>query len=218
MDIKAELIKNKDEKYKDFQKGLVPNVDESRIIGVRLPVIRKLAKQVNLDTDEFDFNCYEEAMMFGIAIGNLKYNWYKYLDVFVPIIDNWAVCDSASSSMKFVKTHQEEMWNYLKKYMYSENEYEVRFVVVIMMDYYINDEYIDRMINYLSSVKSDKYYINMAIAWALSFVYFKYKEKVMKFINENTLSDFVHNKTIQKIRESNRISKEEKISLNKLKR
>lgn len=218
MNVREELFLNQDLKYRDFTKKLLPTVSEEKIIGVRIPVLRKFAK--NLNDDNFDWYYFEEVMLHGLEIGYSNYEFdekLRLLDQFIPKIDNWSVCDSVSSSLKFINKNKEDFLNYLQKYMNSEEEYEIRFVVVTLMNYYIEDEYIDFVIDYLTNIKSSYYYVNMAVAWALSVAFVKYEYKVMPIIKQKQLTKDVHNMLISKIRDSYRVDTSKKEILKKLK-
>ncbi len=223
-DLRTELYKLSDEKYKKFHSGLCPNV--KNIIGVRIPKLREIAKTISkekpiefLDTYKCEF--YEEKMIYGLVIGYMKENLktrLKYLDKFVPIIDNWAICDCSCSTYKFTNKNLEKMWEYLQKYVSSQNEFEVRFFCIMLMDYYLTDKYIDKVLEIYNKIKLDKYYVKMGIAWGISVAFVKYETKVRKFLENNNLDDFTHNKSIQKIIESYRVNEETKNELRKLKR
>ena len=222
--LRAELKKLTDEKYREFQKSLCPNVDD--IIGVRVPQLRELAKKIAKQKpleflEEFKPEFYEERMIYGLVIGYMKKDLevrLKYLDVFVPIIDNWAICDCCCSTYKFTNQNLEEIWTYIQKYINSKNEFEVRFAVIMLMDYYLNDEYIDRVLKIYNSIKIDEYYVKMGIAWGISVAYIKQKEKTKIFLKKNNLDDFTYNKAIQKIIESDRVTMREKEILKEMKR
>lgn len=219
MNIREELFKHQDLKYKEFHSKLVPTVNSDKIIGVRIPQLRKIGKA--LTDNHFDWDYYEEVMLHGFYIGYAKLPFEErlaLLDNFVPKIDNWAVCDCVCSSLKFINKNKAEFLAYLKKFMHSESEYEIRFSIVILMDYYIDDEYSDLAVNYLKNIKSDFYYVNMAAAWALSVAFVKYREKVMPLIENNSLTKEIHNMTISKIRDSFRVDKETKSYLKTLRR
>ncbi len=219
MNVKKELFSNQDSKYKEFMIKLLPTVSEDKLIGVRIPVLRKIAKKLN--NNDFGWDYYEEIMMHGFKIQYGKYDFserLKLLDEFVPKIDNWSVCDSVTSTLKFIGNDKAEFLNYLNKFMYSENEYELRFAIVVLMDYYLEDDYIDSCIDYFKSIKSSYYYVNMAVAWALSAAFVKYQDKVMPLLENNELTDEVHNMTISKVRDSLRVDKKEKELLRMLKK
>lgn len=211
MNVLNELFKYADVEYKTFYKKLIPNVSEEKIIGVRIPQLRKIAKC--LDNDDFGWDYYEEIMLHGFYIGYKKLDLaqrLKMLEEFIPKIDNWAVCDCVCSTLKFVKKNQAEFLDFLQKYMYSDKEYDVRFAVITLMDYYLDDEYIDYTLNYLKNIRSEYYYVNMGAAWAFCTAFSKYKDKVLPLLENRQLSSEIHNMTISKIRDSYRVDKETK--------
>ena len=116
-----------------------------------------------------------------------------------------------------MKKDQEYWFTFLQPYLESENEFEVRFAVVSMLDHFVNDTYLERLFQAFDSIKHEGYYVKMAVAWAVSICYIKYPEATWEYLERKSLDDFTHNKTIQKIRESYRISKEEKDRLLELK-
>lgn len=230
-EIILKLKKMQDTKYKSFQSGLIPNIDENEIMGVRLPRLRKLSKEIAnkwgleyfdevVKTPKDDLY-YEEKMLAGMVAGNTKMDfdtWQKCMEQYVPFIDNWAVCDSICSSMKIANKYQEETWRYLQKFLDDSREFYIRFGVVMAMDYFLNDEYIDKVLAKLPEVKTDDYYAMMAVAWTVSVAFVKYENKSMELIKSANLDIVTHNKSIQKIRESNRVNKEKKSLLLQFKR
>lgn len=216
MNVREELFRLQDLKYRDFHSALIPNIDKNELIGVRIPELRKLAKK--LTDDNFQWEYYEEIMLHGFYIGYAKLSYNDRLELlkaFIPKINNWAVCDCVSSTFKFVNQNKSEFINFLKPYMNSKAEYELRFAVVMLMDYYLDDEYINFTVDYLSALKSEHYYVNMAIAWALSAAFIKNESIVMPLIKNAVLEPFVHNKTISKICDSYRVEKAVKEELKK---
>jgi len=223
-EIMQKLYELQDLKYKQFHSSLCPNVNN--IIGVQVPKLRNIAKELSkTNSKEYleleDIIYYEEKVIQGILIGMSKISIQeikKYLEKFIPKIDSWAVCDVVCSSLKITNKYQKEMWEFLNKYINSNKEFEIRFAVVMYLDYYLNDEYIDKVVKNISKIKSDKYYVQMAVAWLLSVSYIKQKEKTLNYLKENNLDDFTYNKALQKIIESYRVSKEEKEFIKTLKR
>lgn len=212
MNVRDELFKHQDISYKNFHSKLIPNVPADEIIGVRVPVLRKIAKQALKEKAGVGSKYYEEKMLRGFMAGYRKCSideHLKELAEFIPLIDNWAVCDCSCSTFKFTEKNREEVWEFIQPYL-SGNEYDIRFAVVMIMDYYLTDEYIDRAIDILFSIKSDLYYVNMAVAWAVSVAYVKYENKILPLLESKTLPDWVHNKAIQKICESYRVEKDKK--------
>lgn len=222
--IRSKLKNLADEKYKKFHSGLCPN--NKNIIGVRIPKLRNLAKEISkgdwrkfLEHNKNEY--YEEIMLEGFVIGYAKMELeerFKLLTTFVPKIDNWAVCDCSCSTFKFVQKNKKEMWEFIKIYLNSSKEFELRFVIIIILDYYLTDEYIDEIFKIFDNIKKEDYYVKMAIAWTLQVAYVKYKEKTIKYLENNKLDKFTHNKAIQKMIESYRIDKKEKEILRKMKR
>ena len=119
MDVRKELFENQDLKYKEFQSKLVPNISEEKIIGVRMPVLRKMAKKAKVENADFSTDYYDELLLKAMIIGLKKCSVSEHLDdlkAFVPLIDNWAVCDCCCSTYKFMKKDQEEWFSFLKTY------------------------------------------------------------------------------------------------------
>lgn len=222
--IRKELKELADERYKEFHSGLCPGTDN--ILGVRVPILRDYAKQLTKQDwrtilKQLGNAYYEEIMLEGMLIGlaNMELEErLQYLSNFIPKIDNWAVCDVVCAGLKFTKKHQEEMWEFIQKYLQSDQEFELRFGIVMLLDFYITDTYIDSVITILDGIKHEGYYVKMAIAWTLSVAYIKYPKQTMTYLKNNTLDDFTYNKALQKILESYRVTKEEKEIIRKMKR
>lgn len=213
-----------DKTYQEFHKGLCPNVED--IIGVRIPDLRKIAKQIAKENpreylEKIPKEYYEEKMLQGFVIGYMKASLeekLRYLDKFVPIIDNWAICDCCTSTYKFTNQYQKEVWEYLKKYLNSNKEFELRFAIIMLMDYYLTEEYIDEVLKIYDNIHHDGYYVKMGVAWALSVCYVKFPERTMKFLKNNNLDDFTYNKALQKMIESYRVDEKTKQLFRKMKR
>ena len=219
MNVREELFSNSDEKYKSFHLSLLPGFSADKLIGVRIPILRRIAK--NLENDDFAWEYYEEVMLHGFYIGYAKLGFDERLSLlerFIPKIDNWAVCDCVCSTLKFIKNSRNDFLPFLGRYMYSKSEYEKRFAIVIIMDYYLDDEYRDFAIDYLKNIESDKYYVNMAAAWALSAAFVKFPDKVTPLIENGVLRGDIHNMTVSKICDSLRVDKKTKEYLKKFKR
>lgn len=223
-EIKEKLYELSDKKYKEFHSGLCPNTDN--ILGVRIPNLRKLAKEIAQgDLNEFyknvDNKYYEEIMLQGMCIGYAKIGIEERISLlkeFVPKIDNWAVCDSCCSTYKFTNKNREKMWNFINTYLESKEEFELRFAIIMMMDYYIDDEYIDKVFEKIDKIDSEKYYVQMAKAWLLQVAFVKYEEKTLKYFKNNKLDRFTYNKALQKIIESYRVSEKTKDMIRNMKR
>ncbi len=225
------LEQSTDEKYLDFNSSLVPG-ETAPMLGVRVPRLREIAKGIAKEDGEGyisavrkaeqDGHAYhEELLLHGMVIGYVKCGRQKrqeLLDSFVPVIDNWAVCDSSCMTYKFMKKDAEEWFEYLQKYAASEREYEVRFAVVCMLAHFITEPFICRVLDILGGIRHDGYYVKMAVAWAVSVCFVKFPEKTKALLQGGGLDDFTQNKSIQKIRESYRASKEDKEELLRWKR
>ncbi len=146
--IKKKLLELSDPKYKEFHGELCPGTEN--IIGVRVPVLRKYAQELFKEKDwkqtieEIDNEYYEEIMLQGMLIGQAKNEdintILKYVEKYVPKIDNWAICDVFCAGLKVTKKYKKEMWKFIQKYLKSDKEFEIRFAVVMILDYYIDDE------------------------------------------------------------------------------
>ena len=224
--IRQDLLDLQDKKYKEFHSSLCPGTDN--IIGVRIPVLRnyakKLSKQENF-REYISFNktvYYEEVMLQGMLIGLIKKCDIKeiltMLKNFVPKIDNWAVCDICCAGLKVVNKNKETVWNFIQKYLKSKKEFELRFATVMMLDYFIDDKYIDDVLNILDNIKHDGYYVKMAVAWTISVAFVKFQDKTMKYLKKNNLDDWTYNKSLQKICESLRVDKKTKEMIKKMKK
>lgn len=222
--IRRQLEKNADPAYREFHRSLVPGL--KNFLGVRVPKLREISKKAAREdywtfAREADGEIYEELMIRGMMIGYArlsKEEQYRELDNFVPLINNWAVCDCCCSTYKFMKNDQKDWFAFLKTYAASDREYEIRFALVSMLDFFINEDYIDQVLEILGQIRHEGYYVKMAAAWAVSICYVEFPEKTEEFLKKNHLDDFTHNKSIQKIRESYRVSKEDKERLKSLRR
>ena len=212
-----------EEKYKDFNSKLV--LTKYKMYGIKVPILRDIAKKISKTNiisflDIVKSNSYEEVMIEGLVISYIKEVdlCIKYFNKFINKIDNWAICDTCISSMKIVNKNKELFLKQIKKYIESKNEYVVRVGVVLLLNYYIEDSYIDLVFDIINSINREDYYINMAIAWLVSVCFVKYRNKTFKYLNDNKLNRFTYNKSIQKIIESYRVSLEDKEILRSMKR
>ena len=200
---------------------------------MRLPILRSISKEVALskeflanDKEEYmkiqKNDTFEEVMIKGFLIEYVKEFEFdkklKLFENFIPYIDNWSVCDSVITTLKFIKKDRKKVWKFLDKYFKSEKEFYLRAAIVVSMDYFIVDEYIDLVLDKYKEIVLKDYYVKMALAWSLSMIYINYKEKVLDFLNSNNLDNFTHNKSIQKMIESYKVSEEDKNYLKRLKK
>lgn len=221
--IRKILLENSDEKYRKFSSSLIPNTDN--LLGIRIPFLRKFAKSIaKTCAEEFlrEKNCeyFEETMLQGMVIGLVKTDItqrFELIKDFLPKIQNWSVCDSFCSGLKFVKGNEKEVLEFIKPYIKSEKEFEVRFAAVMLLNYYVNDEYIDETLKLLDEFIHEAYYAKMAVAWAISICYINYPDKTFEFLKRTKVSPWVFNKSIQKITDSTKIGKDLKDKVRNLK-
>ncbi len=219
----TQLSQNSDSEYKDFQTGL--SVGSNYMYGVRVPKLRTFAKRI-AERDWQGFmsvardNSYEEIMIQGMVLNYIKCDLgerFRLTDEFIKKIDNWAICDTFCSGFKSAKDNQADVWDYIIKYADSKKEFEKRFMIVMMMNHFLNDEYIDRVLEIIEKTELKEYYVMMAAAWTISTAFVKYREKVLALLEEKKLDATAHNKAIRKCVESYRVSNEDKALLRSLK-
>ena len=222
--IREQLLNLKNEDFKKFSEKIINTNYE--IIGVKTDVLKKLAKQnISSYKDYFKENhiYYEEYMIHGFMLGYLKIPLNElmlYINDYIKLIDNWAMVDSIVSNLKVFKKHEKEVFELAKLYVNSEKEFEIRFGYCILLSYYIctsKQQYIYEIFS-LCNKKHNMYYVQMMVAWLLSVSYIKFKEETYQLLLNNNLDDFTYNKTISKICDSYRVSKDDKQLLKKMRR
>ena len=222
--ITDKLFKLQDKKYQDFSSKLIPNIDKDTIIGVKNPKLRELAKEIKDEEyiqdflDELPHKYQEEYLLHGILL-SIKYKdideLLLRLDIFLNYANNWAVTDIISP--KLFKKYPDKVYKYITKWCKSKYEYKVRFGVVSLLQFYLDDNYRDSELTLINSIKYDSYYVNMAIAWFYSFALIKQYDKVIGLFEGKKLNKWIHNKSIQKATESYRVSDDKKEYLRSLK-
>ncbi|MBR3255486.1 MAG: DNA alkylation repair protein [Clostridia bacterium] len=213
-----------DIEYKKFHSSLVLN-SKYEMIGIRLPKMREIAKEIaKTDIEEFlnyvQDKYYEEVMIQGLVIAQIKDEklFNKYFKQYVKKIDNWALCDTFCNSIKIVRKHEEKYFKEAIKLALNKDEFLSRTGIVIILSHFVNENNIEIIFNTLNSIESDKFYINMAQAWLICELYIKFPKQTLRFIKQDNLNKFTHNKAISKIHDSYRVSKEEKEFLNSLRK
>ena len=184
------------------------------MLGIRIPILRKLAKDIlkeNIDWKDFlnnDPKYFEETILQGLLIAYSKINFQEKMELvknFVPKIDSWEICDTFVPTLKIEEKNLNEFWGFILPYTKSNKEFEVRFSIISMLDYFLNEEYVDEVIKVLDKISHDGYYVKMGIAWVLAEIGIKYNNKLMKYLKgKNNLDKFTFNKTLQKMIESYR--------------
>jgi len=224
MKIQKELFSLQDKKYMKFLSKLTPNVSEDTIIGVRIPEIRKLAKKLVKNDEYEDFlkelphKYYDENLLHGAIISENKdfENCIELLDSFLPFVDNWAVCDTISP--KIFKKHKKELIEKIKEWSQSDKTYTCRFGIEMLMTHFLDEDFKKEYLEMVANIHSEEYYVKMAVAWFFATALAKQWDYAVIYLENNRLDVWVHNKTIQKARESLRILEDKKGYLKGLKR
>ena len=213
----------RDEKFRDFTSKLIPGVDKELIIGVRVPEIRRLAKTLSADErkkfiSELPHKYHEENLLHGAILQLIKNDIGEVIsetEKFLPYIDNWAVCDMSQS--KLLGKYPDMVFGKACEWAKSEKTYTVRFAIDVLLQFFLDENFKPEVFSLAESIVSEEYYINMALAWFWSFALIKRYDEALPIIESKRLPAFVHNKAIQKARESYRISDERKEYLKTLK-
>lgn len=207
------LFSLKDDEYKKFNQKIVKT---DNIIGIRLPILKNIAKII-AKNDYLSFiknnkhQYSEEIMLHGLVITYLKIDFnesIKLFDEYIKYIDSWATCDSVVMNYKVVSKNLDICLIKIKEYLKSDKPF-IKRVGIVLLFYYLNDDYIDEVLKLINSIKSDDYYVKMANAWLISICLVKYYDKTVKFLKSCQLDDWTYNKALQKAIESYRIKDKE---------
>ena len=210
------LYELQDLRYQQFQSKLILN--EIPLIGIRIPILKKISKQLSKgDYKSFiKYNShlyFEEIILYGLVLSYLKIDFKTiiiYLNDFLPFNSNWAINDTVCASLKIFSKNREEGFKWILEKLHSNNPWDIRFAFILLLDHYMVDEYIDDILQLVQTSYINHYYVNMAIAWLLSICYIKYPEKTIMILENKKLDIWIHNKTISKIRDSYRVTKDKK--------
>lgn len=222
-EIHEELFRNRDAEYQSFQVKLLPTLNPNTVIGVRTPVLRKLAKALYKENDFTEFinnlphEYFDENQLHALLISEIKdfERCIEELNKFLPCVDNWATCDQMSP--KVFKKHKEGLPEQIKTWLVSQKPYTVRFAIGMLMEHFLDDAFDMQYPKLVSEIRSEEYYVNMMIAWYFATALAKRYEETLPFLENKTLDRWTHNKTIQKALESYRISDGQKRYLRTLK-
>lgn len=222
-EIQKLLFAKQDIKYRDFQAPLFPNIEKERMIGVRTPELKKLAKELydsetaNKFMEALPHYYFDENQLHAFLISLIKdyKTCLKEVEKFLPYIDNWGTSDQ--SSPKVFNKHKEELIKEIKRWLKSKHVYTVRFAIRMLLGLYLDESFKEEYLEWVSAIKSDEYYINMMIAWYFATALAKQYQTTIKYLEEKRLSPWVHNKTIQKAIESYHINDAQKSYLRTLK-
>jgi len=224
-EIRERLIAEQDIEYRDFQIKLTPGIDAESVIGVRTPVVKKLAKEIFKEGkyDEFlkeiPHFYYDEMNIHSFILCEIKdYDTVICeIDKFLPYVNNWATCDSMKPKKAFQK-NLDRLETDIKRWIKSGETYTIRFGIEMLMNFYLDEHFKPEYLEWVSKIRSEEYYVNMMIAWYFATALAKQYDATIPFIEKHLLDDWTHRKSIQKARESYRITNEQKEYLNSLKR
>lgn len=210
--IRNELLGMRDDKYRAFHSKLMPTVDFERVIGIRTPQLRKYAvslsktQQADAFLKHLPHYYYEENNLHAFLLERIKdYDvLVSALDEFLPYVDNWATCDMMSP--KAFTQNKRGLAEKIREWLCSEDVYAVRFAVVTLMKLYLDEDFDEKYMLWVSQVNSTEYYIKMAVAWYFATALAKQYDAAIKYLTQRRLDNWTHNKTIRKAIESNRIS------------
>ena len=213
-----------DLKYKEFHSSLVLN-SKYEMIGIRVPIMRSIAKKI-AKGDIIGFlkyaqgKYYEEVMIQGLVISHIKdeKTFNDYFKNYIIKIDNWALCDSFCSSIKIVEKYEDKYFKEAIILAQDKREFISRVGLVIILNHFVSEKNLSTIFDTLNNIDSDLFYINMAEAWLICDMYIQYPKETELYLKDNKLNRFTQNKAISKIRDSFRVSKEEKNMLNKYKK
>ncbi len=222
-EIREELYRLRDEKYRDFQIKLIPSVDASAVIGVRTPELRGYAKQLSKREDVGDFlrdlphTYFDEDQLHAFIVSEIKdyAACVEEVSRFLPYVNNWATCDQMSP--KVFKKHRAELIKKIKEWLGSDKTYTLRFAAGMLMEHYLDEDFSGEYPGIVAGIRSEEYYVNMMRAWYFATALAKQYGNVLPFIEERRLDAWTHNMAIRKAIESLRISPERKAYLKSLK-
>ena len=223
MKIQEKLLALQDEKYRDFHSKLIPTIPRETVIGIRTPAIRKLAKEYAKDSESTEFleqlphTYYDENILHALLVSEIRdYDiCVKEVERFLPYVDNWAVCDIFSP--KVFRKNRDKLIEKIKEWAASEHPYTCRFGMEMLMTHFLDENFRPEYLEIPAAVHSGEYYVNMMIAWFYATALAKQWDVAIVYIEEKCLAPWTHNKTIQKARESYRITPEQKEYLKTLK-
>lgn len=205
------LEESSEPNYQKFQRRLIP--ESAPILGVRSPILKKTARSIAKGNWGEYFSLakgrfYEEALLQGLVLGFCDESFPALLErvsAFVGLIDNWAICDMTAGGLKQFQKNRAEGFPLLQKMTQSENPWEIRFGLILMLSHYLCDPYIDFVLESSASVQSDHYYVRMGNAWLISTAFVRYPDKTKSFLISGLLDDWTYQKALQKIVESTRV-------------
>lgn len=221
-EIKEELLSLQDAAYRDFQGALIPTVPREKMIGVRTPALRAMAKRLIRRPDlekflsELPHATFEENQLHAFLIAEVKdFDRCLYeVDRFLPYVDNWATCDQMSP--KALKKNKGELLVAVERWLNSDKVYTLRFAIGMLMAHFSDEGFDPRYLSMVAAVRSEEYYVKMMVAWYFATALAKRYEQTIPYLEERRLDPWTHNKTIRKAIESYRVPPERKTYLRSL--
>ena len=222
-EIQQRLFALQDAGYRDFHAALMPTVDKALVIGVRMPALRALAKELKGTEPAADFMAqlphkyYEENNLHAALIGHIRdfQPCITALERFLPYVDNWATCDMMNP--RALAKDKAALLERIRLWLQSGHTYTVRFGMEMLMNHFLEEDFREEYPALVASVQSEEYYVRMMQAWYFATALAKQYEAAVTYLEQRRLGAWVHNKTIQKARESFRVSQEQKEYLKSLK-
>ena len=220
---RAELLNLCDKKYREFSKKI--GIGKLEPVGIKVPKLKELAKDLSKSNWQDFFECEENwcveiIMLKGLVLGYAKLDidsFLTYLHRFFDMVESWAETDISAANFKIINKNKQKVFDEILPYLFCEKEYKARLAIIILLDYFLTDDWIDTVLELLPQIKQGEYYVDMAIAWTLSVCFVKYRDKTIKLLDKKVFTKFVQNKAVQKCRESFRVSVEDKQMLQKYK-
>ncbi len=217
--ITQRLLSLADEEYRCFQIPLMPTVSSERVIGVRTPVLRKLAKELAGTPEaeafllELPHTYYEENNLHAFLVEQIKdyATCVTAIDAFLPFVDNWSTCDGWSP--KVLKKHPQELLSKIREWMASDHPYTVRYGIGMLQRYFLDEQFSPEYLRWVAAIDREEYYVRMMVAWYFATALAKQYEAALPYIREHRLPEWTHNKAIQKAVESYRVSSAHKVEL-----
>ncbi len=222
-EIQERLFALRDDKYRDFNASLIPTVDKALVIGVRVPQLRKLAKELKGRPLAAQFMAalpheyHDENLLHALLINEAKdfELCMEELEIFLPFVDNWAVCDMLGP--KVLAKNKEKLMERILRWLDSPHAYTQRFAMCMLMSHFLDGDFKEEYLGLVAGVESEEYYVRMMQAWYFATALAKQYDSAVKYIEGRRLERWTHNKSIQKARESFRVSPEHKEYLKTLK-
>ena len=218
------LVALRDEGYRAFNSKLIPTVAPERVIGIRVPHLRQLARDLNRDEPEacqvfmaaLPHRYHEEDNLHGFLI-ELEKDFDRAMamtESFLPHVDNWATCDLFSP--KVFKKRPEEALAAARRWIDSAHPYTRRYGIGLLLGNYLNEHFRPELLDWVADVRDEHYYVRMMVAWYFATALGKQYEAALPYIEGRRLDPWTHNKAIQKAIESRVISEERKAHLRTL--